>query len=68
MDLGREASTQVSLTGTFERRSLMKRLMVFAALAAGIAAVVKKLQDQEAERDLWAEATDGVTTEPPSGG
>ncbi|MCK0113464.1 DLW-39 family protein [Ornithinimicrobium sp. F0845] len=44
----------------------MKRLLVFAALAAGVAAVVKKLQDQEAERDLWAEATDGVTTEPPS--
>lgn len=44
----------------------MKRLLVFTALAAGIAAVVKKLQDQEAERDLWAEATDGVTTQPPS--
>ena len=38
----------------------MKRLIVLAAAAAGLAAL-KKLQDQQAERDLWAEATDDVT-------
>ncbi|USQ76365.1 DLW-39 family protein [Ornithinimicrobium cryptoxanthini] len=44
----------------------MKRLMAFAALAAGALALVKKLQDEQAERDLWAEATDGVSETPPS--
>lgn len=44
----------------------MKRLLTFAALAAGALAVAKKLQDQQAERDLWAEATDGVTDQPPA--
>ena len=38
----------------------MKRLIALAAAAAGLAAL-KKLQDQQAERDLWAEATDDVT-------
>lgn len=37
----------------------MKRLIVLAAAAAGLAAL-KKFQDQQAERDLWAEATDDV--------
>lgn len=44
----------------------MKRLLAFAALAAGVLAVAKKLQDEQAERDLWAEATDGVSDGPPS--
>lgn len=66
-DLGVSGVPQVSLLGTFYLRSVMKRLLMFATLAAAVAAVVKKLQDQEAERDLWAEATDGVTTEPPTG-
>lgn len=46
----------------------MKRLLAMVAIAAGALAVVKKLQDQQAERDLWAEATDGVAEEPPSAG
>ncbi|MFX0538981.1 DLW-39 family protein [Ornithinimicrobium sp. Y1847] len=38
----------------------MKRFLFIAAAAAGLA-VLKKMQDQQAERDLWAEATDDVT-------
>jgi hypothetical protein len=41
----------------------MKRLLVIAAAAAGVAAW-KKMQDQQAERELWAEATDEVPTVP----
>lgn len=44
----------------------MKRFMAFVALAAGALALVKKLQDEQAERDLWAEATDGVSETEPS--
>ena len=39
----------------------MKRLLMLAAAAAGIA-VLKRMQDTKAERDLWAEATDDVHT------
>lgn len=38
----------------------MKRFFLLAAAAAGLA-VLKKMQDSQAERDLWAEATDDVT-------
>ena len=39
----------------------MKRLLVLAAAAAaGAMALARKLQEQQAERDLWAEATDDV--------
>ena len=41
----------------------MKRFLVLAAAAAGLAAL-KKMQDQQAERELWAEATDDVPTTP----
>ena len=41
----------------------MKRLLMLAAAAAGMA-VLKKMQDTQAERDLWAEATDEVDTNP----
>ncbi|USQ80099.1 DLW-39 family protein [Ornithinimicrobium faecis] len=44
----------------------MKRLLAMVAVAAGALAVAKKMQDQQAERDLWAEATDGVTDQAPS--
>ncbi len=37
----------------------MKRLLMLAAAAVGVA-VLKKMQDTQAERDLWAEATDDV--------
>lgn len=43
----------------------MKRLLALAAVAAGVLAVAKRLQDEQAERDLWAEATDGVSDQPP---
>lgn len=39
----------------------MKRLLLLAAAAAGVA-IFKKMQDTQAERDLWAEATDDVHT------
>ena len=44
----------------------MKRLLALVAVAAGALAVAKKLQDEQAERDQWAEATDGVTDTGPS--
>ena len=37
----------------------MKRFLIVALAAAGLAAL-KKMQDQQAERELWAEATDPV--------
>lgn len=43
----------------------MKRLLALAAVAAGVLAVAKRLQDEQAERDLWAEATDGVSEQAP---
>lgn len=46
----------------------MKKLLLLAASAAGAIILKKKLDEQQAERDLWAEATDGVTDEPPSAG
>ena len=44
----------------------MKRLLAMAAVVAGVLAVAKKLQDEQAERDLWAEATDGVSESGPA--
>ena len=41
----------------------MKRLLLLAAAAAGLAAL-KKMQDQQAERELWAEVTDDVPSDP----
>ncbi|WP_237707498.1 DLW-39 family protein [Serinicoccus profundi] len=41
----------------------MKRLLMMAAAAAGLVAL-KRMQDQQAERDLWAEATDDVPGQP----
>ncbi|MGB3828824.1 MAG: DLW-39 family protein [Ornithinimicrobium sp.] len=39
----------------------MKRIVVVLIAAAGALALAKKSQDQQAERDLWAEATDEVS-------
>ena len=36
----------------------MKKILLLIATAIGAAAVQKKLKDQQAEKDLWAEATD----------
>ncbi|MGB7450245.1 MAG: DLW-39 family protein [Ornithinimicrobium sp.] len=38
----------------------MKRILVMVAAAVGGLAVLKKSRDQQAERELWAEATDDV--------
>ncbi len=40
----------------------MKRIVVIVAAVAGALALAKKSQNQQAERDLWAEATDEVST------
>lgn len=36
----------------------MKKILLLIATAVGAVAVQKKLKDQQAEKDLWAEATD----------
>ena len=36
----------------------MKKLILLAATAAGALVFKKRLDDQQAERNLWAEATD----------
>ncbi len=38
----------------------MKRILVILAAAAGALALAKKSRDEQAERALWAEATDDV--------
>jgi len=36
----------------------MKKFLLLIAAAVGALAIQKKLKDQQAEQDLWAEATD----------
>jgi len=36
----------------------MKKVLILIATAIGAAALQKKLKAQQAEKDLWAEATD----------
>lgn len=38
----------------------MKKILLLMAAVAGIFAIQKKFRDQQAEQDLWAEATDKV--------
>ncbi len=38
----------------------MKKMLLLIATAVGVLAIHKKLKDQQAEQDLWAEATDKV--------
>lgn len=40
----------------------MKRILVIVAAAVGALTLFKKSQDEQAERALWAEATDDVNT------
>ncbi len=40
----------------------MKRILVIVAAAIGAMTLARKSQQQQAERDLWAEATDEVST------
>lgn len=42
----------------------MNRLLGLAVVALAAVAVAKKLQEQQAERDLWAEATDDISAQP----
>ncbi|MDQ2758683.1 MAG: DLW-39 family protein [Actinomycetota bacterium] len=39
---------------------MLKKLLALAATAVGAVVIQKKLRDQKAEQDLWAEATDDV--------
>ena len=39
---------------------MLKKLLVVATAAVGAVVIRKKLRDQRAEQDLWAEATDDV--------
>ena len=36
----------------------MKKLLILIATAIGAAAIQKKLKAQQAEKDLWSQATD----------
>ncbi len=36
----------------------MKKILLLIVAAVGVVTVQKKLKDQQAEKDLWAEATD----------
>ena len=38
----------------------MKKFLLLVATAVAVLAIQKKLKDQQAEQDLWAEATDEV--------
>ena len=42
----------------------MKKLLLLVATAVGATIVKKKLDEQQAERDLWAEATDSSGQSP----
>ena len=44
---------------------MFKKLLVVAIVAAGAIVVQKKVRDQRAEQELWAEATDDVRSTPP---
>ena len=43
---------------------MFKKLLVVAAAAAAAIAIQKKVRDQRAEQELWAEATDDVRSTP----
>jgi len=43
-----------------EGASVMKKILLVVATVIGALAIQKKLKDQQAEQDLWAEATDKV--------
>ena len=44
---------------------MLKKLLVVAIAAAGAIAIQKKVRDQRAEQELWAEATDDVRSDRP---
>ena len=53
-------SVSVTRDELHEGVPLMKKILLLIATAAGVLAIQKKLKDQQAEQDLWAEATDEV--------
>jgi hypothetical protein len=42
------------------KERVMKKFLLLVATAVGVLAIQKKFKDQQAEQDLWAEATDEV--------
>ena len=44
---------------------MFKKLFVVAVAALGAVAIQKKVRDQRAEQELWAEATDDVRSDRP---
>ncbi|MDN5760138.1 MAG: DLW-39 family protein [Tomitella sp.] len=44
---------------------MWKRLTLIAAAVVGVTYLRKKAKDQQAEQDLWAQATDDVTPPTP---
>jgi hypothetical protein len=50
----------MTCTTSYEGASVMKKILLLIASIAGALAVQKKFKDQQAEQDLWAEATDKV--------
>jgi len=53
-------SVSVTRDELYEGVPVMKKILLLIATAAGVLAIQKKLKDQQAEQDLWAEATDEV--------
>jgi hypothetical protein len=52
-----------SMTCTIEFHEgalVMKKILLLIAAVVGALAIQKKFRDQQAEQDLWAEATDKV--------
>lgn len=45
---------------------MLKRLALIAGSVAGIVFLRKKARQQQAEQDLWNQATDDVTAEAPA--
>ncbi len=45
--------------------TVLKKLFVVAVAAVGAVAIQKKVRDQRAEQELWAEATDDVRSDRP---
>jgi hypothetical protein len=56
----RPPCVSVTKDETHEGAPVMKKILLLIATAAGVLAIQKKLKDQQAEQDLWAEATDKV--------
>ena len=56
----RPSSVSVTRDEPQEGASAMKKILLLIAAVVGALAIQKKFKDQQAEQDLWAEATDKV--------